>query len=176
MVPKISLACATSACVPFVQRIDVRRCFCPRGPGRAPPPAAFCSLQAACSVLPACCKERRYGGVRCGCLRSESHCARRAKHHHASRLECRRANDAAHGLAGQPGDPQADRGGQRLDQGDRRDGANQATRSCPGGLNVYVQGSGLQPGPPAAVACDRMTLSASCPRARSAAFGRREDA
>src|SRR5581483_9962021 len=90
--------------------------------------------------------------------------ARGAKHHGAAGIEYRRADDAACGLSDQPGDPQTDRGGEWLDQGGWRHGANQAARGEIGRVDVCVQGGGLQPGPIAAAAGDSMSLPKIWPR------------
>ena len=95
---------------------------------------------------------------------SRDHPARGADHQRASRIEHRRANDAACWLPGQSGRPQADRGSERLDQGGRRHGANQAARGEAGGMDVRVEGSGLQSDPLAATAGNRITAPKIRPR------------
>src|SRR5947209_5456627 len=66
----------------------------------------------------------------------------------AAQDNCRRA------LSDQPGHPQADRGGKRLDQGGGRDGADEVPLPRPGGLDVQLEGGGLQLDPAAAAARD----------------------
>ena len=61
------------------------------------------------------------------------------------------------GYAVEPADPQADRGGVRLDQGDRPAAARPASRQGAGRLAVHPGGRGLQPDPTAQAAGGRMT-------------------
>src|ERR1700692_4282116 len=74
-------------------------------------------------------------------------------------------------LPNQPGHPQTHRGGQRLDQGSRRDGADQASRSGPGQLDVYLQGGCIQLDQTAKIAADRMSLSRISPRSAKQPWG-----
>jgi transposase len=86
------------------------------------------------------------------------------EHQCPSRVEHRRPDDAPCWLPVEPGCSQTDRGGERLDQGGRRHGANQAPGGEAGRVVVCAQGGGLQLDPVAAVAADRMSLPRVCPR------------
>jgi transposase len=55
-------------------------------------------------------------------------------------------HDATLGLCGQPAHPQADRGGLRLDQDDRRPGANQVPRPRARRMGLHLRGRSLQSG------------------------------
>ena len=104
----------------------------------------------------------------------DHHAACGTEHQRTSRLEHRWADDAPSRLRDQPGHPQTDRGGERLDQEGGRHGANQAAWGGAGGVDVSVQGRSLQPCPAAATAGDRMSLSGICRKAASAALRHRE--
>jgi transposase len=115
-------------------------------------------------------QELRYGGLCRGRTRFEGHPPCGPEHHDPSRLEHRWAHHPPRGLPDQPGDPQTDRGSQRLDQDGGRHGADQVPRAGAGELDVYVQGRSLQLDPAAAVARDRMSLSKTPLKARSRAL------
>ena len=90
------------------------------------------------------------------------------KHQRASRLEHRRAHHAAHRLRREPGDPQADRGGQRLDQMRGGHETDEASRLGARWLDVSVQGSSLQLDPLAKADARRMSVSCVYPKTASA--------
>ena len=75
----------------------------------------------------------------------------------------RPADDAPSGLCGEPTNPQADRRGVRLDQGDRPPTAGPAPRQGAGWLAVHPGGRGLQPDPAAQAPGNGMTAGTTNP-------------
>ena len=90
------------------------------------------------------------------------HVAQNINAHRGSNIDGRTTRHAGYRIS--QVDPQTDRGGERLDQGGRRHGANQAARGGAGRVDVCLQGGGLQLDPAAAAAGDRMSLPGICPR------------
>ena len=86
----------------------------------------------------------------------------------------RRPDHASCRLRDQPAHPQADRGGERLDQDGGWNGADQVPRPRARGLDVSIQGRSLQPHPTAWTAGDRMSLSDQRPKAIQATPGHRK--
>ena len=89
--------------------------------------------------------------------------ARRAEHHQPP-LGDRRPHHPPSRLRGQPAHPQADRGGVRLDQGDRPAAARPASRQGPRRLAVHPGGRRLQPDPAAEAAGGGMMVFGKRPR------------
>ena len=89
-----------------------------------------------------------------------AHAARRPEHQQPP-LGDRRPDHAPSRLRGQPAHPQADRGGVRLDQGDRPAAACPASRQGAGRLAVHAGGRRLQPDPAAQAAGGVMAKATS---------------
>ena len=98
---------------------------------------------------------------------AQGHPARRPEHQQPP-LGHRRPDDAPSRLRGQPADPQADRGGVRLDQGNCSAAAHPTLRQAARRLAIHPGGCGLQPDPPAqAAGRGMMAKVTSYPRRRS---------
>jgi hypothetical protein len=67
-------------------------------------------------------------------------------------------------LPGEPTGAQADRGGVRLDQNDRRPSQDQLPRHCPGRLGLHPGGRGVQPDPPAQATASPAMMCAGAQR------------
>ena len=91
--------------------------------------------------------------------------AARRPEHQQPPLGDRRPDHAPSGLRGEPAHPQADRGGVRLDQGDRPAAACPASRQGARRLAVHPGGRGLQSDPAAQAAGGAVTITTHEPRA-----------
>ena len=114
----------------------------------------------------------RHGRLRRRPARAQRHAARRPEHQQPP-LGDRRPDHPPSRLRGQPAHPQADRGGVRLDQGDRPAAARPASRQGPGRLAVHPGGRGLQPDPPAQAAGGMMAKATRILSPRTRATRRR---
>ena len=97
--------------------------------------------------------------------RAQRDAARRPEHQQPP-LGDRRPDHAPSGLRGEPAHPQADRGGVRLDQGDRPAAACPASRQGARRLAVHPRGRRLQPDPAAQAAGRDVTATATSCAAR----------
>jgi hypothetical protein len=86
-------------------------------------------------------------------LRTMNARAARSAEYQPATLGDRSANDPSLRLYGEPADPQADRGGLRLDQHCRGPAQDQAQGPAQGRLGLYFRCGGLQPGAGAAADC-----------------------